>query len=81
MAQDQDRLPVVLMASLPPLGWHVAVGFLRFQSRRKKGVRRFRRALIAGGLSREQASRLAEAYHEAGSIREILRGVGRPQRA
>lgn len=75
MAQDRDCLPVVLMATVPVLSVRVAVGFLRFQSRRKKGVREFRRVLIEGGIAPSQAARLAQTYHEAGSLREILRGT------
>ncbi len=75
MPEDGDRLPVVLMATVPFLVVRVAAGFLRFQSSRKKGVRRFRSALVEGGMPPADASRLAQAYHEAGSIREILRGT------
>ncbi len=74
MPEDHDRLPVVLMATIPILAVQVAMGFLRFQSRRKQGVRRFRRTLVEGGMPPSEAARLAQAYHEAGSIREILRG-------
>ncbi len=73
MARDQDRLPVVLMAAIPVLAVRIGVGFLRFQARRKRGVREFRRALIESGLTRAQAARLAQTYHGAGSLREILR--------
>ena len=75
MAEDQDRLPVVLMATVPVLAVRFAVGFLRFQSRRKRGVRQFRRVLLEGGMPPPQAARLALAYHEAGSLRVILRGA------
>lgn len=75
MAEDLDPLPVVLMATVPVLAVRFAVGFLRFQSRRKRGVRQFRRVLIEGGMTPSQAARLAQTYHEAGSLREILRGT------
>jgi len=75
VAEDQDRLPVVLMATVPVLAVRFAVGFLRFQSRRKRGVRQFRRVLLEGGMSPAQAARLAQAYHEAGSLRALLRGA------
>lgn len=75
MARDRDGIPVVLAAAVPVLAMQVGVGFLRFQVRRKRGVRRFRRTLIQGGLPRDQAARLAQAYHDAGSVRTILRGV------
>jgi hypothetical protein len=76
MASEPGDLPVVIAAAVPILAMQVGVGFLRFQVRRKRGVRRFRRALIRGGLPKDQAARLAQAYHDAGSLRLILRGAG-----
>jgi hypothetical protein len=73
MARDRDGLPVAVAAAAPLLAIQVGVGFLRFQVRRKRGVRGFRRVLICGGMSKERAARLAQAYHEAGSVRMILR--------
>ncbi|HEY7588642.1 MAG TPA: hypothetical protein VIB49_07885 [Thermoplasmata archaeon] len=75
MADDQDDLPVVLMATLPVMAVRLGVGFLRFQSSRKRGVRRFRRTLLEGGMPRDQAGRLAQAFHDTGSFRKILQGT------
>ena len=75
MARERDGLPVVVMATVPLFAVQFGVQFLRFQSRRKRGVRRFRRALVRSGMPRDQAARLAPTYHEAGSLRTILRGA------
>ena len=75
MVRDQDSLPVMLMATVPLLAVQFSVEFLRFQSRRKRGVRAFRKTLVRNGMPREQAARLAQSFHEAGSFRKILRGV------
>lgn len=77
MARDQDGLPVIVMAAVPLFAVQFGVEFLRFQHRRKRGVRAFRRTLVRGGMSKEQAGRLAQSYHEAGSLRQIIRGVAR----
>lgn len=77
MAREREGMPVVFAAAVPILAVQVGVGFLRFQVGRKRGVRRFRRALIRGGMPRDQAARLAQAYHDAGSVRLILRGAAR----
>ncbi len=74
MAQDSDGLPIV-MAAVPLLAIQLGVGFLRYQSRRKRGVRAFRRALLASGMPRDQAARLSQSYHEAGSFRQFLRNA------
>jgi hypothetical protein len=44
MARDRTGVPVIIAAAVPLLAMEVGVGFLRFQVRRKRGVRGFRRA-------------------------------------
>jgi len=78
MARDRDGLPVVVLAAVPLLAMQIGVGFVRFQARRKRGVRRFRHELVRAGMPKDQAARLAQAYHDAGSVRQILRGVRLP---
>lgn len=73
MAADRGGMAVIAAAAVPLFAMQIGVGFLRFQVRRKRGVRAFRRALRRSGMSRDQAARLAQAYHEAGSLRTILR--------
>ncbi len=75
MAGSRDGLPVIFAAALPLLAMQAGVGFLRFQVHRKRGVRRFRHELLRAGMPKDQAARLTQAYHEAGSVRQILRGV------
>ena len=77
MARERESLPVV-MAAVPLLAVQIGVGFVRFQARRKRGVRRFHRELIRGGMPRDLAARLAQAYHEAGSVRNLLRNARAP---
>lgn len=78
MAPTRDGLPVIFAAAVPLLAMQVGVGFLRLQVRRKRGVRRFRRELVRGGMPKERASQLAQAYHDTGSVRKILRSVRSP---
>ena len=75
MTRERSGLPVLIAAAVPLLAVEVGVGFLRFQVHRKRGVRKFRHALIRGGMPRDQAARLALTYHEAGSLTKILRGA------
>jgi len=75
MARDRDSLPVVLVAAIPVVAIRLSVGFLRFQARRKRGVQRFRETLMQSGMPREQAARLAQSYHDAGSLRKVLRAA------
>ncbi len=77
MARERDGTAVVLAAGVPLLAMQLGVGSLRFLSRRKRGVRAFRRALVRSGMPRDEANRLAQAYHEAGSLRLILRNAVR----
>ena len=75
MARDRDSLPVVLVAAIPVVAIRLSVGLLRFQARRKRGVQRFRETLMQSGMPREQAARLAQSYHDAGSLRKVLRAA------
>ena len=78
MARDGDGLPLVFMTDGPALAVALGMEFLRFQARRKRGVRAFRRTLVTNGMPREHAARLAQAYHDAGSLRRMLRGADSP---
>jgi hypothetical protein len=66
---------LAVAAGVPVLVFRFGAGYLRFLGRRRRGVRTFRDALLAGGMPPTMASRLAEAYHEAGSLPRILRTV------
>lgn len=72
MARDRESLPVALIAAVPLFGLKVGIEFLRFQSRRKRGVSAFRTMLVDHGMPRDQAAHLSQAYHEAGSLRILL---------
>jgi len=75
MARDRDGLPLVFVAAIPVAAVRLGVGFLRFQARRKRGVQSFRATLVRYGLPRQQAARLAQNYHESGSIWKLLRAA------
>jgi hypothetical protein len=76
MSRKRAGLPVILIAALPVVAVRLGVGFLRFQARRKRGVQGFRATLVRNGMPREQAARLAQNYHDAGSLRKVLRAAG-----
>ena len=73
MADRGDRLPLVLLGRLPGLAARFGWGFLRYQARRKRGVRAFQRALLRSGMPRHRVEHLAQAYHDIGSVRGLLR--------
>ncbi len=75
MASGRGDTVVLLAAAVPLFAMEVGVGFLRFQVRRKRGVRAVRRALRRSGMPKDQVARLAQTYHEAGSIRRIIGGA------
>ena len=76
MSDRGDRLPVVLLEVLPVLAARFGWDFLRYQARRKRGVRAFRRALLRSGMSRDRVEVLTRAYHDVGSVRRLLRTGG-----
>ena len=73
MASESRGLPVVLIAAIPIALVRLGVEFFRFQAHRKRGVQGFRATLVQNGMPRELADRLAQSYHDAGSIRKVLR--------
>lgn len=73
MARNSGGVPVVLIAAIPVAVVRLGVEFLRFQAHRKRGVQGFRATLVQNGMPRELADRLAQSYHDAGSIRKVLR--------
>ena len=77
MSDRGDRLPVVFLEALPVLAARFGWEFLRYQARRKRGVEAFRRTLLQSGMPRDRVEHLARAYHDAGSVRRLLRtGLG-----
>jgi len=72
MSDHEDRLPVILLENLPGLAARFGWGFLRYQARRKRGVRAFRKELLRSGMPRDRVEPLAQAYHEIGSVRGLL---------
>ena len=76
MARDHPGLPIILIAGIPIVAVRLGVGFLRFQARRKRGVQGFRATLVQNGMPRQLADRLAQSYHDAGSLRKVLRARG-----
>ncbi|HLQ41690.1 MAG TPA: hypothetical protein VK189_02435 [Thermoplasmata archaeon] len=73
MSDRGDRLPVIFLEALPVLAARFGWGFLRYQAHRKRGVRAFRRTLLESGMPRDQAETLVRVYHDAGSVRRLLR--------
>jgi len=77
MSDRGDRLPMVFLEVLPVLAARFGWDFLRYQARRKRGVRAFRRELLRSGMPKDRVEPLAQAYHEIGSVRRLLRtGLG-----
>lgn len=67
-------MPVAIAATVPLLIVRFGFTFLRMKSKRRGAVRRFRRALLRGGMSPELASRLATDYEALGRLRTYLPG-------
>jgi len=70
-------LPLVLAAAIPVLVLRLGVVFLRLKRKRRGGVRAFRKALLRGGMRREDAARLADQFASYGRLRSYLpEGMG-----
>jgi len=79
MTRTQTRsdltLPVALAAAIPLLLLRLGASFVRVKVKRRAGVRRFRAALVRGGMSRGAAERLAAEYESYGRLRTYLPGA------
>jgi hypothetical protein len=72
-------MPVVIAAAVPLLLVRLGLTFVRMKAKRRGAVRRFRRALLRGGMSPKFAARLVVDYEALGRIRSYLpRGLGIP---
>lgn len=70
------EMPIEIAARMPGFLLRLGVGFVRMQRKRKSGVREFRRTLLESGLPVAFANRLAGAYYETGSPRNLLGRFG-----
>lgn len=80
MTTNRDlTLPVALAAAVPLIALRLGVVYVRMKAKRRRAVRSFRRALLRGGMRREDADRLAAQFESYGRIRSYIprRGPGR----
>lgn len=51
--------------------------FLRYEMRRKRGVRAFKKELRAQNMGREHVNLLTKSYQSAGSVRNLINNIGK----
>ena len=67
-------VPIAALAQMPGLVLRLGFTFLRMKAKRRGAVRRFRRALLRGGMRPELAERLVSDYERLGRLRSYLPG-------
>jgi hypothetical protein len=62
--QKQQMLEIVpaIITNIPKMGFSLSAAYLRFRGQANRAVREFRQGLCEGGLSPEEAKRLAEDF-------------------
>jgi hypothetical protein len=65
-------MPVALVAGLPIFLFRLGFVFVRLKLRRRRGVRRFRRTLVRGGMDPDVAELLVAEYESYGRLRAYL---------
>jgi len=65
-----------MLAAMPFLVLRLGVAYLHVKSKRRRGVRVFRRQLMGSGLTREQVNGLVADYEGMGRLRTYLRDAG-----
>ena len=53
------------------------LAFLRYEMRRKRGVRVFKKELRAQNMGREHVDLLTKSYQSAGSVRSLVGKIGK----
>ena len=72
---DAGGVALLLASRVPLLVLRFGTGYLRFLGRRRRGVDTFHRTLLEGGMPPERATQLADAFHEVGSLPNLIRGA------
>lgn len=67
-------MPVAIAATVPLFLVRLGYTFVRMKAKRRGAVRRFRRALLRGGMSPKLADGLASDYEALGRLRTYFRG-------
>jgi len=62
---------------IPVLLVKLSLVFLRYEMRRKRAVRVFKRELRAQNMGREHVDLLTKTYQSAGSVRSLISDVGK----
>lgn len=71
--EERRGVPIAIAAAIPLLSLRCGLGFFRFLAQRRRGVRTFERALLAGGMPRDRAAQLAQKYRASGSLRALAK--------
>ena len=64
--------PLGAIARVPGLAIRLGFSALKFKRSAKKSVKKMRRGLIKGGMSKERANELVSKYEESLSIRRLI---------
>ena len=66
-----------MAAYIPVLLVKFSFVFLRYEMRRKRAVRVFKRELRAQNMGREHVDLLTKTYQSAGSVRSLIGNIGK----
>ena len=62
---------------VPVLLVKFSLAFLRYEMRRKRGVRAFKKELRAQNMGKEHVNLLTKSYQSAGSVRSLVSNIGK----
>lgn len=77
-AREAGPVMLAFAASAPTLLLRLFVSYLKAKRRANAAGKEFFNALIAGGIPKDEARSLADAYSSSVSIRKIMRDFGMP---
>jgi hypothetical protein len=77
-AREAGLVMLAFAASAPTLLLRLFISYLKAKRRAKAASKEFFRALIAGGIPKDEARSLADTYSSSVSIRKMMRDFGMP---
>jgi hypothetical protein len=77
-AREAGPVMLAFAASAPTLLLRLFISYLKAKRRANAASKEFLRALIAGGIPKDEARSLADTYSSSVSIRKMMRDFGMP---
>ena len=70
--KTRSEIPFKILPLVPILAFKGGIAYLKFKSRRRKGVKAFRKQIKKSGMSEDQIDELTKQYEDIGRLRSYI---------